>query len=517
LEAIEVEGGGTSRFGRIFTHTIPAYPRYWSSSCSGAAWGERRSGLEERAGKEMRVTEAQETGSRLKSYLLLEALISRRSRRFARGMSMNGGPLAYESAREPEPLSLEEEAALAFAGCGITGPTLAELPYQSGGEKEAGSGNIIINLVGRTVASGDAVHATTLFVIDDEGAWMLRRPQDYPRAGIPDLVRMARDGRFTELYEKARIKISDRRPDPPRELPFVLPFNKWSANVPGTTYFLPVAELSAFYINILLSAFTEEFSYFVADERNGFKPAGIAKFARSKGGHLQDDPKAGRYATIGVLEAWLIEFAAIEQGGMLQNLALMGEALGLGGFSHFAAHPFAWFEALDFRMQNIPFSRTIGAGLLTKTVIRALGKELPVPTAVGFERNGEALMKPYCPPYYRDMEEAVLAFVDYKYSRERGTLRDGGSSTSWKHGADVQAGIPAYSDAAIAATIAYCEYVYSRYGRFPANSGPFRTVLAHQAHRLDEDFYERFYKPEALPVGTTSGEAVGDQTPGGIE
>jgi hypothetical protein len=463
------------------------------------------------------MTEGQGTGSRLKGYLLLEALISRRSRRFAKGMSMNGGPLEYESTKEPEPLSLEEEAALAFAGCGITGPTLAELPYESGGEKEAGSGNIIVNLVGRTVASGDAVHAATLFVIDDAGAWMLKRPQDYPRAGITDLVRMASEGRFTELYEKARIKISDRRPDPPRELPYVLPFNKWSANVPGTTYFLPVAELSAFYINILLSAFSEEFSYFVGDERNGFKPAGIAKFARSKGGHLQDDPKAGRYATIGILEAWLFEFAAIEQGAMLQNLALMGEALGLGGFSHFAAHPFAWFEALGFRMQDIPFSRTIGAGPLTKTLIRALGKELSVPTPVGLERNGQALIKPYCPPYYRDMEEAVMAYVDYKYSLGQGTLRDGGTSTRWKDGQDVQAGIPAYSDAAIAATIAYCDYVYNRYGRFPANSGPFRTVLAHQVHRLDEDFYERFYKPEVVPSAQEGYRRVDDRTRGGVE
>jgi hypothetical protein len=113
---------------------------------------------------------AERTDSRVKSYPLLEALISRRSRRFARGMSMNGGPLQYESTREPEPLSLEEEAALAFAGCGITGPTLAELPYESGGENEAGSGNIIVNLVGRTVASGDAVHAATLFVIGEGGA-----------------------------------------------------------------------------------------------------------------------------------------------------------------------------------------------------------------------------------------------------------------------------------------------------------------------------------------------------------
>ena len=459
---------------------------------------------------------AEGTGLRLESYPLLEALISRRSRRFAKGMSLNGGPLAYESEEAPEPLSLEEEAALAFAGCGVTGPTLAELPYEGGGKNEAGSGNIIINLVGRTVASAEAVHAAILFVMGDGGAWMLKRPQDYPRARIPDLVRMAREGRFTDLYEEARIQVSDRRPDPPRELPFVLPFNKWSANVAGTTNFLPVAEITGFYINFLLAAFSEEFSTFVADERNGFKPAGIAKFARSEGGHLQDDPKAGRYITIGIVETSLYEFVAIEQGGMLQNLALMGEALGLGGFPHFAAHPVAWFEALGFRMQDIPFSRTIGAGPVRKTVIRALGKDLPVPTAIGFERNGEALIKPYCPPYYRDMEEAVLAFLDYKYARGRGTLRDGGSSTSWKDGAGVQAGIPTFSDATIAATIAYCEYVHNRYGRFPANSGPFRTVLAHQAHRLDEDFYERFYKPEVL----SSAQGYrwdGDQTQGGVE
>ena len=86
-------------------------------------------------------------------YPLLKALLERRSRRFGQGMSLNGGPLAYGSAVAPQPLSTEEEAALAFAGCGITGPVLAELPYDSGDAHEAGGGNIMINLVGRTVAS----------------------------------------------------------------------------------------------------------------------------------------------------------------------------------------------------------------------------------------------------------------------------------------------------------------------------------------------------------------------------
>src|ERR1700686_4808380 len=93
--------------------------------------------------------------NRLAQYFLLEALLARRSRRFGKGMRLNGGPLAYESAQEPAPLSLTEEAALAFAACGITGYTMGELPYDAGDVAEAGGGNIIMNFVGRTVFSAD--------------------------------------------------------------------------------------------------------------------------------------------------------------------------------------------------------------------------------------------------------------------------------------------------------------------------------------------------------------------------
>src|SRR5205814_821296 len=138
-------------------------------------------------------------GERLAGYGLLDALIGRRSRRFAPGMRLDGGPLAYASERPPQRLSLDEQAALAFAACGITGHALAELPYASGETPESGGGHIMMSLVGRTAASGDASHSNTVFVIDDEGAWMLRRPQDYPRTRIPALVELARERRLTAL------------------------------------------------------------------------------------------------------------------------------------------------------------------------------------------------------------------------------------------------------------------------------------------------------------------------------
>lgn len=432
------------------------------------------------------------------SYPLLDALIHRRSRRFAKGLRLEGGPLAYASGESPDPLTLEEEAALTFAACGVTGYALAELPYESAGVPETGGGHIMARFVGRTIASPDALHNVTLFLMNDEGTWMIRRPQDYPRGEIADLVRSARERRVVELFEKARVRIADERVDVPREPPFVPSFNKWSANRPGTSYFLPVNELSAMYINIMLSAFDDDFAYYVVDERNRFAPAGVARFARSRGGHLNDDPDRGRVVSVGFIESWLCELAAIEHGMMMQNLGLMTQALALGGFPHFTAHPFGWVKALGFQMQDVSVAKAGGMGTLVRSVLRVLGKDAALPHAVALEHDGQRLLHSYCPPCYPSMETAVRAFVDAKFAEGSGAFRDGGEATGWRDAAAVQARIPRYSDKAIDATIAYCEYVYGRYGRFPALSGPFRTVLAHQAHRLDPAFYSKFYRPDAL-------------------
>ena len=416
-------------------------------------------------------------------------------------MKLNGGPLAYQSSRAVQPLTVDEEAALAFAACGITGYALGELPYETGDTAGAGGGNIMKQFVARTAPSADALHTTTVFLMNDTGTWMLRRPQDFPRADVASLVAAAREYRLAELFERIRIRIADRRSSVPRELPFVPPFNQWSTNVPGSTYFIPVNELTALYINVLLSAFGEDFNYFVVDDRNGFRPAGIGRFARSKGGPLYDDPSAGRFMTISFLESWLFELAAVELGAVVQNLGLMAQALGLGGFPHFAGHPFGWPQALGFRMEEPKLSRVIAAGPLMKTLLKVLKRNITVPTGLGLEHGGEILIKPFCPPYYSTMTAAVRAFLDTKFAPGKGSFRDGGAATAWRDAARIQAGIPEYSRTAIEATIAYCEYVYRRHGRFPAACGPFRTLLAYQAHRLDPDFYERFYRPEASDCG----------------
>jgi hypothetical protein len=428
----------------------------------------------------------------LHRYPLLTALRERRSRRFGLGMKIPGGPLAYESRHKPRPLAEDEEAALVFAACGITGHALADLCYA-----KDGGGSIMAGLVARTIASGDGLQTVALIVINDEGAWLVRRPHELSAADIPQLIELGKRGEFTELYRRCRVKIASSRPQPPAGPLFNINANRWSAHAPGTTYLLPVNDLTFMYVNGLLEILNEHTGAFLLDERNNFLPAGLAKFARDHGGHLECDTHKGRVATVRQVEQFVTEFVTIEQGMMLQNLGLMAQALGLGGFPNFANHEFGWFQALGFRMEQMPASRYAGAGWLPSLMMRLLKRDPVVPYPVGLERNGKVVLKPFCPPYYKTMAEAVRAVVEFKYGAN-GIFRSAGQGSAWRDHNGVVQTIAPISEATISAVTAYCEYVWNRYGRFPVYMPPYRTVLGFQACHLDMEFYDTFYKPEAL-------------------
>src|SRR5436189_3421694 len=271
---------------------------------------------------------------------------------------------------------------------------------------------------------------------------------------------------LTDLYRLSRVKIKDGRATMPAEPIFNINANRWSAHAPGTSYFLPVNDLTFMYVNGLLEILNETTGAFVLDERNHFRPAGLGRFARSQGGHLEDNPHQGRVATIRQVEQFVTEFVTIEQGMMLQNLGLMAQALGLGGFPNFANHEFAWFQALGFRMEDMPANRYVGAGWLPSLAMKLLNRNPSIPYPVGLERDGEVLLKPFCPPYYKSMADAVQAVVEIKYGAN-GLFRSRAHGSAWAKHDEVTQQIPPISDATIAAVIAYCEYLWNRYGRFP--------------------------------------------------
>jgi len=430
--------------------------------------------------------------SSLESFPLLRAMRERRSRRFGLGMKIPGGPLAYESRRPPRPLTEAEIGALVFAACGITGHALADLCYA-----KDGGGSIMAGLVARTIASGDGLQTVSLVVTNDEGTWLIRKPRELPAAEIPQLIELGKRGEFTELYGRCRVKLKDGRARTPTEPLFNINANRWSAHAPGTSYFLPVNDLTFMYVNGLLEILNEHTGAFILDERNNFLPAGLAQFARDHGGHLECDPSKGRVATVRQVEQFVTEFVTVEQGMMLQNLGLMAEALGLGGFPNFANHEFAWLQALGFRMQEMPVNRYVGAGWLPSLAMKLLKRNPSIPYPVGLERNGEVLLKPFCPPYFNSMADAVRAVVEIKYGAQ-GVYRSEAHGSAWSKHGEVVRQVQPVSEATIHATIAHCEYLWQRYGRFPVYMPPYRTVLGFQACHLDAEFYDTFYRPGTL-------------------
>jgi len=428
---------------------------------------------------------------------LLDVLRNRRSRRFGLGMKMPEGPLAYESQQAPIPLTEEEEALLAFAACGVTGYALGDLGYGRGQ-----GGTILARVLGRTIPSGDAIQTVSLVVSNHEATYLLKRPQDFVPEEVPELAQMAERGEYVELYRRSRTKIKDGRAAPSLEPMVNLNVNKWSLYRPGCTYFLPINEFSFLYINGLLEIFDEASGAVIVDERAGFKPAGITRFLKSKGGHLDDDPRSERTVTIQMVESLVTEFVTIEQGMMLQNLALMTEAMGLGGFPHWAAHAYGWFQALGCRMGTMPSTQYLGMNPLLGKVATLLGKNLEVPIVQGIDSptGGAPLLKSYCPPYFPSMEAAVRAVVEAKFGAQ-GTYRGGSRHSAWQKPEAIASGAGAPSEATIAATIACCDYIYRTYGRFPAYSPPLRTVLGFQVNHIDVGFYDKHYRPEALSEG----------------
>ncbi|MDX1579335.1 MAG: hypothetical protein R3266_12670 [Gemmatimonadota bacterium] len=425
-------------------------------------------------------------------YPLTDAILGRRSRRFAPGMEIPHGPFAFRSERAPRPLTEEDVAALVCAAAGFSGYALADLSYGPG---EGGS--MLGGMTGRVVASPDSLDTVSLFVIDDDGAWFVRRPQNLGVEARDEVVRLCRERRFVEAARRLRVRVADERVAPPVEPGVNFDINRWSAHAPGTTTFLPVSDVSGVLVNALLEIFEPSMGLCVVDERNRFRPAGLRRFLRSRGGPLHDDPRDGRVVTIQGLESSLIEAAGVEMGGMLHALGLMGQALGLGGFCTYARHEYAWLEPLGFDTTPMSSARYAGARGLVALGARLLGKTFDFPVASGLRRDGEVLLRAWAPPEYEDMAAAVRAFVAYKFGTD-GMWRGRTRGTSWREREARAAAIAPPSETAVEATIAFASYVHERYGRFPAYSQPFRTAIAYQAGHVDLDFYDRFFGEEAL-------------------
>jgi hypothetical protein len=396
------------------------------------------------------------------THTLLDLFRQRKTRRFGRGMVLPGGPFQYESRLDPIPLSREEERYLIYAAVGQTGRNLGDMHFVGRSGRSDGQGNALMNFQSRAVPSPCSAQTTRLFYTNDDGLFFVAGASGAEHPWDLDIIEL----------QSCRMAI-------PREVPFMLPFNQWYTNRPGTTLFMPVTNVALLYLNLLLMLFSEECGYFIVDTDNAGAACGLDSFRKSTGGHLHDDLAKRRMFSLRELDAAIAETAIQEQGIMCEHLSLMEQALGLGG-----------------GIQSVGSGRHLLG--MEPNIYPGLGFRFAVPLGRPLRANPVGLPDLWegpTPPFAGSMTEAVTQLIESKFG-PNGTYRKA-TDQPWLRSTANQ-DVPEHSPRAMDATIAFTEYVWHTYGRFPAHADAFKSVVACQAHHLDEDFYAAFYPPGAL-------------------
>ena len=407
----------------------------------------------------------------MSKYPLFEALQKRRSRRISLGIhTVRAGDNSYTSNTTPQPLSELEEAIL-ISATGLTGLTLPDRPFEApSGEKILGTPNL--NFVGRAAGSTDNCQATSFFLLNDSGTYLLKRltNADPTEPITPDLlVKRARE---------SKIKLFDKRLDFPREFPYYLDSNRFLSNVPGSTVLFPVVDMTRQYINALMYLLTEPDGHrpAILDDRNFYLPAGCRKWIRN--GFLNKNIKV----PLGVLYTMRTQ---IEAELLLQNLILMLQAMGLGGWIHASVTPTELLPALGFTYVTPPV-RLLDFFRWGTIITKARTNPIGLPPYI------ECM----CPPYYPSMADAVQAVVDDKY-RASGPYGDDAYFRrifQGDRGEKYLREVPHYTDDVIACTKDICSYIYRQHGRFPAHCDAiYAPGVWLQAHHLDLNYYDTLF------------------------
>ncbi|MET0514549.1 MAG: hypothetical protein ABW047_04380 [Nitrospiraceae bacterium] len=396
------------------------------------------------------------------THTLLDLFRHRKTRRFGRGMILPSGPLQYESQLEPIPLSREEERYMIYAAVGQTGSNLGDMHFVGRPTRSEGQGNALMNFQGRTVPSPCAAQTTRLFYTNDDGLFFVAGAAGADHPWDLDIIQL----------QSSRMVI-------PREVPFMLPFNQWYTNRAGSTLFMPVTNVALLYLNLLLMLFSEECGYFVVDTDNSNAACGLDSFRSSVGGHLHDDLAERRMVSLRELDAAICDTAIQEQGIMCEHLSLMEQALGLGG-----------------GIQSVGSGRHLLG--MEPDLYQGLGFRFLVPPGRPLRANPVGIQDVWegpTPPFVGSMKESVSQLIASKFGPD-GTYRKPTEQPWLRSTANRE--VPEHSPLAIDATIAFTEYIWKAYGRFPAHGDAFKSVVACQAHHVDEEFYAAFYPPEAL-------------------
>ena len=379
---------------------------------------------------------------------LFKTMYTRRTRRFPQGgkLPSRRAGLSYDSKEEPVPLNDLETAILCFATSGITGVTVEEIRHLLGH----------LTVIGRTAASPCASLTLHRFFTNDDGVFYYKTDSTHgiiPKRRVR--IRAPEDRKeILEDYKKNSIKLKDGRIDIPRKA--IGSAFESMVNLPGTTLFIPIADTTREYINLLFTGLAQ-FRWQLWDEVKN-QPAGVGKWIDK--GFLDGDRMS-----ITQYESMLPWLCNLEAGMAMQNLSLAATAMGLGSFMMHTIDLRTVMRSLNMRFEEL--------------------KKEAFPQATVNPVGIDGILEGYCPPY-RTVEEAVDEIAAMKWG-PRGIYGEKGYSLPK----------PKIYETIVEITKSYCKYVYGMYGRMPKyHDAMFIPILA-QIHHLDTGFYERFF-PEYL-------------------
>ncbi len=422
---------------------------------------------------------------------LVEAIWRRRTHRVSRGIALlKSGSMTYESTQEPAPLNKLEEAVL-IAATGHTGLTMPDRPFQDTNSGEFIMAKPNLSMEGRTAGSPDNAQGTYFFMINDTGTYFIRKlPYENSVSPLGPTT-------LVERAEQAKVKVLDRRVDAQdRDFPAYLDSNRFLSNLPGTTIFFPVVDLSHQYINGLMYLLTQPKGHrptFV-DDRNFYRMAGVKKWVRN--GFLNKDLKIP-LGSIGTLRT------QIEADLLLQNLMLVADAMGLGAYIHACMSPPVLLGDPKFVDQ---YGTMLGFDFVTPRfrLLDILRWQILLPRLsnlrahpVGLKVGDEHLIRAKCPPYYPSMKEAVAEVIAGKFG-PRGIYKDSELfARIYKRdfGDRYLKEASEYSGDVIECVNDICQYILDTHGRFPAHvDAIYVPGVWIQVHHPDIEYYDRYFQ-----------------------
>ena len=403
------------------------------------------------------------------NFPLFEAIVGRRSRRFGFGMELSHGPFSYKSDKDPVPLDEAETAMLIAAATGVTGAILCEGEFQGG----------MVKSVGRPHPSAVGSHRTELFFTNDDGVFLFRGSQQQ-MTKMKEYESVEDRNKILDFYRKYTVKLSDKRLDLPRQTPGLFHHNLWVTNKPGATLFMPVTDISKDLIRLMINMcdpkggrYISGGGYYIVDERKGMRPAGCEKWAQ-KG--LLDKNKP---LPLGALEKIIVSWLCAEGAMMGTLMQLAMAAMGLGGWMHGGFTPLVV-------MGGTPICKGLGFKFVQ-------GKDEPLPNPVGLDGYFEG----YCPPYFKTMGDAVDAAVKDMGESLDEWERRGMVLPHTITNKEFEKGVPGVSEDGVNCVKDICNYIYETYGKFPAFNDTMHLLYFIQAHHLDLEFYDKYFKKGA--------------------